>query len=399
MMRRPRLPRIRREKEHYAENTVTDTAREAGRQAAALGAKAAKKAARKTLRDMAASVRELMTALFAGSSTAMLVVVMVCLLGLLCASAYGILLVGSSQQDGAVLRSVIRSINEEYNARIDELTATPCDELELGGSCTPWKDVLAVYAARTTLDPENPQEVFTMDDAKAAALWEIFWDMNSIQTRRVSRKETVLTEREDGKIVSQEITKTRLYVTVSHKMTVEMAREYGFSEEQKQAMTELLQPEMAALWSQVLYGTGSGDQNMVNVALSQVGNVGGRIFWSWYGFRSRVEWCACFVSWCADQCGYIEDGTMPKFAAVSAGEAWFKDHNRWANRDYIPNPGDIIFFDWEPNGEPNHVGIVQAVEDGIVYTIEGNSSNGCREREYAVGSKVIYGYGISSLKP
>ena len=103
MMRRPRLPRIRREKEHYAENTVTDTAREAGRQAAALGARAAKKAARKTLPAIAASVRELMTALFAGGSAAMLVVVMVCLLGLLCASAYGILLVGSSQQDGAAL--------------------------------------------------------------------------------------------------------------------------------------------------------------------------------------------------------------------------------------------------------------------------------------------------------
>lgn len=86
---------------------------------------------------------------------------------------------------------------------------------------------------------------------------------------------------------------------------------------------------------------------------------------------------------------------MPKFAAVSTGEAWFKGHNRWAGRDYIPSPGDIIFFDWEPNGEPNHVGIVEAVEDGIVYTIEGNSSNGCREREYAVGSKVIYGYGTS----
>ena len=65
-------------------------------------------------------------------------------------------------------------------------------------------------------------------------------------------------------------------------------------------------------------------QAIVEVALSQVGNVGGEPYWRWYGFDSHVNWCASFVSWCADQCGYIESGIIPKFSYCPTGEAWFK---------------------------------------------------------------------------
>ena len=121
-----------------------------------------------------------------------------------------------------------------------------------------------------------------------------------------------------------------------------------------------------------------------------------------YGFEGRVEWCACFVSWCANECGYIENGIIPKFAGCVNGVQWFKDRGQWADNSIEPTPGMIIFFDWDsPNGssgpqdgQSDHVGIVEKCENGIVYTIEGNSGDSCRQRQYSVGYYEILGYGI-----
>ena len=140
--------------------------------------------------------------------------------------------------------------------------------------------------------------------------------------------------------------------------------------------------------------TSGGNQAIVEVALSQLGNMGGQPYWSWYGFEGRVEWCACFVSWCADQCGYIEEGLIPKFAGCVQGSGWFKERGQWQDRSYEPSAGDIIFFDWEGDGETDHVGIVEKCENGVVYTVEGNSGDACKQKQYAVGSSVIYGYGL-----
>ena len=140
--------------------------------------------------------------------------------------------------------------------------------------------------------------------------------------------------------------------------------------------------------------TAGSNQAIVEVALTQIGNEGGQPYWSWYGFDSRVEWCACFVSWCADQCGYIESGLVPKFAGCVDGANWFKSNGKWQDRTYEPKAGDIIFFDWEGDGTTDHVGIVEKCENGTVYTVEGNSGDACKQRQYAVGSSNIYGYGI-----
>ena len=140
--------------------------------------------------------------------------------------------------------------------------------------------------------------------------------------------------------------------------------------------------------------TSGGNQAIVEVALTQLGNEGGQPYWSWYGFEGRVEWCACFVSWCADQCGYIESGIIPKFAGCVDGANWFKGNGQWQDRNYEPQAGNIIFFDWEGDGETDHVGIVEKCENGAVYTVEGNSGDACRQKQYTVGSSSIYGYGI-----
>ncbi len=142
---------------------------------------------------------------------------------------------------------------------------------------------------------------------------------------------------------------------------------------------------------------GTGNQAIVEVAATQIGNVGGQPYWSWYGFSGRVEWCACFVSWCAEQCGYIESSVIPRFSLCTDGVTWFESRGLWQDRNYTPAPGDIIFFDWARDGldgKADHVGIVEKAENGVVYTIEGNSGDACRQRSYSIGYYEILGYGV-----
>ncbi len=140
--------------------------------------------------------------------------------------------------------------------------------------------------------------------------------------------------------------------------------------------------------------TVGGNQAIVEVALTQVGNEGGEPYWSWYGYSGRVAWCAIYVSWCADQCGFLDAGVIPRFEGVDAGVSWFRSLGQWQDRYYEPSPGDIIFFDWEPDNDCDHVGIVEKCENGIVYTIEGNSADKCLQNRYYVGSSQIFGYGL-----
>ena len=145
------------------------------------------------------------------------------------------------------------------------------------------------------------------------------------------------------------------------------------------------------------YEIGPGDTAIVKVAQAQLGNVGGNKFWKWYGFSSHVHWCACFVSWCGDQCGYIKAGIIPKYAVVGNGASWFKERHRWASRGYSPKPGDIIFFDFERDGVLDHTGIVESCDGKTVTTIEGNSGNACKRQSYVRGSSQIAGYGVPAF--
>lgn len=138
---------------------------------------------------------------------------------------------------------------------------------------------------------------------------------------------------------------------------------------------------------------GTSNSKLVNIALSQLGNQGGTPYWSWYGYKERVEWCACFVSWCAYQSGDL-DITIPKFSAVKDGIKYYQDKGQWQDKNYTPKIGDLIFFDWQQDGISDHVGIVEKVENDIIYTIEGNSSDQCKQNKYNVGTSVIYGYGL-----
>ena len=143
---------------------------------------------------------------------------------------------------------------------------------------------------------------------------------------------------------------------------------------------------------QFVNGTRPGNQAVVDIAKSQVGNVGGQPYWSWFGFTSRIEWCACFVSWCYGQMGLSE----PRFSACQAqGIPWFQSHGQWGGPDYANiAPGDAIFFDWDLDGRADHVGIVVGTDGSRVYTVEGNSGDACKVRSYSLTYECIKGYGL-----
>ena len=139
-------------------------------------------------------------------------------------------------------------------------------------------------------------------------------------------------------------------------------------------------------------GTRPGNQELMELAKQQVGNVGGYPYWSWYGFNSRVEWCACFVSWCYNQAGKSE----PRFAGCEwQGVPWFQSRGQWGARGYENiAPGDAIFFDWDLDGVADHVGLVLGRDESRVYTVEGNSGDACKIKSYDLNYQCIKGYGL-----
>lgn len=349
----------------------------------------------------------------AGSAGFVIVILMVTLLlvGTVATSGFGIFFSPDANKNSPdKLPDVMRELNTEFQNKIENIKATvPHDAVEMYGARAVWPEVLSVYAVKTTTDPENGMEVATMNDAKKRILTGIFWDMNEITytTHTESYTVTVPVTNSDGTVTEKEQTEyfTTLIITVSHLTAEEAAAGYGFSRSQNEELSELVSMDNS-LWLAVLYSLVDGAYGeygeIVQVALSQVGNIGGEPFWSWYGFNSRVEWCACFVSWCAEQCGYIDQGLIPKYAWCPYGVQWFQGINQWIDGSMEPAPGMIIFYDWNKestngqDGVSDHTGIVEYVENGIVHTIEGNWGDSVAQRELPVGYYEILGYGFMS---
>ena len=355
-------------------------------------------------REKSKGIKALVAAIAAGGWVALIVIVIICLIAAVVA-CFGIFFSSEDTGSDKPMRTVVQEINQEYQAQLDDIKGSVVyDTLEMSGSRAVWPEVLSVYAVKVTSDPDNPQEVATVTPEKEQILRDIFWAMNTI-SHSTTESVTTIIESDDGhgNILEETVTetKTTLHIVVSHKTATEMAAEYGFGERQLEHLDALLEEGTSGMWAAVLYGVYGADDQIVQVALTQVGNVGGEPYWSWYGFGSRVEWCACFVSWSADQCGYIDTGVIPKFAGCVNGVQWFRDRGQWADNAIEPAPGMIIFFDWDnkghsgpQDGQSDHVGIVWKVEDGIIYTVEGNSGDSCRVNQCPVGYYEILGYGV-----
>ena len=401
---------------------------EASRQAAIVSQKVAtakkaerlsKKAAesvKKIVKGIINAIKRLCAALEVATVPIMLIIVLAAAIAALVASAFGIFFAGDKTNTATrPLKEVVLEINSEYTSKIEGIkTSTPHDELVMEGYQASWPDVLSVYAVYVTTKTDGATDVVHISDEHIKILKDIFWQMNTItsSTKKVTETKKVpdLDDKgvqkkdKDGNLLYKEekVTKTILTISINHKTAAQEASTLHFNAQQLAQLNELLDVKNASLWAEILRGVGLGSNELVNLALSQLGNKGGEKYWRWAGLSSRCEWCALFVSWCGDKTGLRAAGQIPYFSFVSDGVSFYKNKGKWidgsevntSNYDKLIQPGMIIFFDWEPDGKPNHVGIVTKVQNGRIYTVEGNSSDAVREKDYAANSNHIFGFGV-----
>ena len=404
------------------------TANQAAKEAAIASTKvaSAKKAERlakktaewvkKIVKGIIDAVKRLCAAIGAASVPLMLILVLAGAIATLVASAFGIFFSGDKANTGTrPLREVVLEINSEYTGKIENIKNTVAhDELVMEGYQASWPEVLSVYAVYVTTKTDGATDVVHITDDHVTILKNIFWQMNTItystkkvtETKKVPDLDSDGNQRKDANgnplYKDETTTKTILTITIGHKSAAEEASSLHFNAQQMTQLNELLDVKNASLWAQILRGVGLGSNELVNLALSQLGNKGGEKYWRWAGLSKRCEWCALFVSWCGDQTGLRAAGQIPYFSFVSDGVKFYKNKGKWidgsevnsSNYDKLIQPGMIIFFDWEPDGKPNHVGIVTKVENGFIYTVEGNSTDAVREKQYSANSNHIFGFGV-----
>ncbi len=375
---------------------------------------------KKIVKGIVDAIKRLCAALSAASVPLMLILVLAAAIAALVASAFGIFFTGDKTNTSTrPLKEVVLEINSEYTSKIEGIkTSTPHDELVMEGYQASWPEVLSVYAVYVTTKSDGAMDVVHITDDHVKILKDIFWQMNSISssTKKITETKQVpdldsdgnQKKDKDGNLLYKEekVTKTILTITINHKTAAQEASSLHFTSQQIAQLNELLDVKNTSLWVEILRGTGLGTNELVNLALSQLGNKGGEKFWRWAGSNKRFAWCAIFVSWCADQTGLRAAGKIPYFSFVGDGVHWFKQKDKWipgasvnsSNYDKVVYPGMLIFFDWLEegvrDGHGDHVGIVTKVENGRIYTVEGNKGDAVAEGSYPVGSKDILGFGV-----
>lgn len=307
--------------------------------------KAAIKVTIATIKAIIAATEALVSAIVAGGWVAVLIIVIICLIALLCSSIYGIFFSNDESANPVTMSSVVSQINTEFTNKITTIqNTTEHDDYEIKSKRAEWKDVISVYAVLVA-NGEEQSDVITLDDEKIEKLKKLFWEMNTISSRTEEIEKEIETTDEKGNTKTEKQKRTVLYIEITSLSVDDMMLRYNFNQKQREQIAELQKQEYNSLWSNVLYGASGGSSDIVQVAFTQIGNVGGEPYWSWYGFNSRVSWCACFVSYCANECGYIDAGIIPKFAACEAeGVTWFKTCGLWQDGGYIPKARRYYIF-------------------------------------------------------
>ena len=388
-----------------AQKTAIESAKAAQRirtaaKAAATTAKALAAAAAKAAKAIIAAAQELITAIAAGGWVALLVIVLVvmCFAGFMFASDEDDTEILPVTEEVKAYEPIIQQYAREHGIGDYVLLIQAVMMQESGGRGTdPMQasecgyNTLYPHAPGSIRDPEYSINVGIQNlaDCLAVAQCESPMDMDAIKL--------ALQGYNYGQgYITWAMNKYGEYSKANAvEFSINAAERYGWSSYGDMNYV----PHVLRYYplGQIFYDPDTSTL-IVEVARSQIGNVGGEPYWSWYGFTERVEWCACFVSWCANKCRYIDAGIIPKFSGCINGVEWFKDRGQWIGNSFEPSPGMIIFFDWDDeegqDGNADHVGIVEKVENGRVYTIEGNTSDSCRQRSYPVGYFQILGYGV-----
>lgn len=252
------------------------------------------------IKAIIAATKALVSAIIAGGWVAVVVIVVICLIAMICSSVFGIFFANEKKDGEMTVNSVMAELNTEFSKEIEKRKDQhPNADYDIKYNKASWQEVIAVYTVEISKG-DYKAEVMTMDDKRAKILKKVFWDMNEFNSTVDKRLEKQKVSDGRGGEREIEVIKETLHITVRVKSIKEISNQYNFSQAQREQLNELLNGKYANNWSNLIYGTGNSD--IVKVALSQIGNVGGQPYWSWYGFESRVEWCACFVSWCANEC-------------------------------------------------------------------------------------------------
>ena len=241
-------------------NKSSQIAKETAKQSAK-GAKKAARATKRTIKSMIESTKALVNAIIAGGWVSVVVIILICLVAALCSSFYGIFFSSETSQSGMNITSAIQQINNEFDDKIDKIKSSGSfDGVEVIGSRSNWKDILSIYAVKTTTDENNPMEVATVDENKKAILSSIFWDMNNISKSVETRTETVTkesTDKQGNKVeTTKQVEKKYLVITLSGKTAENMSVSYSFNDTQKKYLAELMSDKNNKLWASLIYNIG-----------------------------------------------------------------------------------------------------------------------------------------------
>ena len=241
-------------------NKSSQIAKETAKQSAK-GAKKAARATKRAIKAMIESTKALVNAIIAGGWVSVVIIILISLIAALCSSFYGIFFSSETSQSGMNITSVIQQINNEFDDKIDEIKSSGSfDGVEVIGSRSNWKDILSIYAVKTTTDENNPMEVATVDENKKAILSSIFWDMNGISKSVETRTETVTKESTDeqgNKLkITEQVEKKYLVITLSGKTADDMSISYSFNDTQKKYLAELMSDKNNKLWASLIYNIG-----------------------------------------------------------------------------------------------------------------------------------------------
>ncbi len=241
-------------------NKSSQIAKETAKQSAK-GAKKAARTAKRAIKAMIESTKAFVNAIIAGGWVSVVVIILICLVAALCSSFYGIFFSSETSQSGMNITSVIQQINNEFDDKIDEIKSSGSfDGVEVIGSRSNWKDILSIYAVKTTTDENNPMEVATVDESKKSILSSIFWDMNNISKSVETRTETITKESTDeqgNKIeTTKQVEKKYLVITLTGKTAEDMSISYSFNDTQKKYLTELMSDKNNKLWASLIYNIG-----------------------------------------------------------------------------------------------------------------------------------------------
>lgn len=315
-------------------NKSSQIAKETAKQSAK-GAKKAARATKRAIKSMIESTKALVNAIIAGGWVSVVVIILICLVAALCSSFYGIFFSSETSQSGMNITSVIQQINNEFDDKIDEIKSSGSfDGVEVIGSRSNWKDILSIYAVKTTTDENNPMEVATVDENKKAILSSIFWDMNNISKSVETRTETITKESTDeqgNKIeTTKQVEKKYLVITLTGKSAEDMSATYSFNDTQKKYLAELMSDKNNKLWASLIYNIGgvSGGSDIdikgldfsnetVNDTQKKIVAVATNS--AKYGISARSGYCQ---AWVADVYQAVTGSRGSAHCALCAADMW-----------------------------------------------------------------------------